>query len=237
MKVASLMVCLVFVGATIAAQEPPPQEPPPPTGGQLLSPQHIQDLEHPEAQSEVSRLTEKEAQDRRDALDDFKKGAGLGIAVVFGENDSIVESAIVVDGKIVVTRRSKDQARAALEAHQLFTANPLTARGRREIREEVERCARDTVECPLVGIGPFAAIQTGSSNALNSVGLGLMIGVRSDPRQDSSFNLGVGVVFDNAVKELAPGFVEGQALPAGQTAVQFTENSARRLMLMLSFAF
>ena len=207
-----------------------------PSSSRLLTPQQIDNLNEG-AETEAARLTEKEAQDRRDALDDFKKGAGLGITVVIGDNDDVIDDATVIDNKVVVTRRSRDQARAALEVHQLFTGNPLTANGRKAIREEVERCAQDTIECPLVGIGPFAAIQTGDSDSLSSVGIGVMVGVRSDPRQDSSFNVGLGIVFDNSVKGLAAGFVEGQPLPAGQTQVQFTEKSARRLILTLSFAF
>jgi hypothetical protein len=249
MKVVSLIACFVLcsfpvgVGAQEQQQQPAPtgaqpeQQSPAPTGSDLMAPHEIQRLNEQGAEMEANRLSTNEAQDRRDALDDFKKGAGLGISVVLGKNDDVVDSAIVVDGKIVVTRRSRDQVRATLEAHQLFTNNPFTARGRKAIRDEVELCADNTVNCPLIGIGPFAAIQTGSTDSVSSVGLGVMLGVRSDPRQDSSFNLGVGIVFDNAVKELAPGFVEGQALPTGQTAVQFTENSARRLMLTLSFAF
>jgi hypothetical protein len=236
--VVSLAVLLIVAprsNAQSQSQEPPADDQTP-SSGRLLNRQQIDNL-NDRAETEAARLTEKEAQDRRDALDDFKKGAGLGISVVIGDNDDVIDDATVVDGRIVVTRRSRDQTRAALEAHQLFTANPLTANGRKAIREQVERCAQDTINCPLVGIGPFAAIQTGNDDSISSVGLGIMVGVRSDPRQDSSFNVGLGMVFDNSVKGLAPGFVEGQPLPTGQTQVQFTENSSRRLMLTLSFAF
>lgn len=238
------MVLIVPVAATAQTPSPPsdPQTTSAPsnvqnTGGQLMTPNQIQGLNEPQAENEATRLTEKEAQDRRDALDDFKKGAGLGISVVIGKNDDVIDDAIVVDGKVVVTRRSRDQTRAALEAHQLFTANPFTSRGRAAIRHQVELCAADTINCPLVGVGPFAAIQTGADDSISSVGLGVMVGVRSDPRQDSSFNVGIGIVFDNSVKHLADGFVEGQPLPPGATQVQFTEDSARRLMITLSFAF
>ena len=230
--VVPILVLLSALVMPANAQTPPE----PPETGRLMSQDQIKDLNEPEAENEATRLTEKEAQDRRDALDDFKKGAGLGISVVLGSED-VVSDATVVDGKIVVTNRSKDQIRAAFEAHQLFTANPFTSGGRRRIREQVERCAKDTIECPLVGIGPFAAIQTGDDDTVSALGIGVMVGVRSDPRQDSSFNIGVGIEFDNSVKRLAPGFVEGQPLPSGQTQVQFTEESARRLMLTLSFAF
>jgi hypothetical protein len=234
MKAVSLIVFVALLIAPIGSAQTTTE---PPKSGELLSPQEISRLDESGAENEATRLTEKEAQDRRDALDDFKKGAGLGISVVIGDNDDVVDDATVVDGKVVVTRRSKDQTRAALEAHQLFTGNPFTSSGREKIRHQVERCATNSIECPLVGVGPFAAIQTGTDDSISSVGLGLMVGVRSDPRQDSSFNVGVGMVFDNSVRQLAPGFVEGQPLPAGQTQVQFTEKSARRLMLTLSFAF
>jgi len=64
-----------------------------------------------------------------------------------------------------------------------------------------------------------------------------MLGVRADPRKGSSFNIGIGIVFDAHIKQLASGFVEGKELPAGETQIKFTERSARRLLVTLSFAF
>lgn len=205
--------------------------------GNLLTRQEISGLSQADAQIALAQLQEEEAQNRKDALEDFKTGAGLGISVVIGDSQDVIDDAAVVDKKIVVTRRAKDQPRAALEAHQLFTANPLTAPGRQAIRQQIQDCATNPINCPLMGVGPFAAIQTAADNSISSAGFGLMLGVRADPRKGSSFNIGVGIVFDRGVKELASGFVEGKDLPPGESQVRFTERSARRLMVTLSFAF
>lgn len=203
----------------------------------LLTTTQISKLTEAQAKIALSKQQEEEGQTRKDALADFKKGAGLAISIVLGEEQNVILEAVEIADKITVTRRAKDQPRAALEAHQLFTANPFTAAGQTKIREQIQDCAESAIKCPLIGIGPFAAIQTGNDDSISSAGLGVMVGVRSDPRKTSSFNLGVGVAFDTGLRELAPGFVEGKPLPDGESAVRFTERSARRLMLTLSFAF
>ena len=186
--------------------------------------------------AKAAKAQEAEEQNRKDALADFKTGAALGISIVLG-GDDVIDEAAVVDKRIVVTRRAKDQPRAALEAHQLFTANPFSENGRQTMRDQLIACGKSALDCPMFGLGPFAAIQTGSDNSISSAGLGVMLGLRSDPRRDSSFNVGLGLVWDTRVRGLASGFVEGQPLPAGETEVRFTERSARRMMVTLSFAF
>jgi len=186
------------------------------------------------ARATVATLREAEAKDRQDALADFKKGAGLGISIVMGSNDDAIEEAVVVNSRVTVTRRSKDNVRATVEIHQFLTPSMFRRGG---LKQEIEDCGEDPTDCPLFGFGPFAAIQVADDNAISSAGLGLMFGLRSDPRKESSFNVGIGLVWDNRVKTLAKGFVEGQALPAGETAIRFEERSTRRLMMTLSFAF
>ena len=172
----------------------------------------------------------------RSALSDFKTGAALGISVVLGDTDSVLEAS-VVDKNIVVTKRAKDQPRAAFEVHQLFTTNPLTAKGRAAAQAQLRECGADPITCPMFGIGPFAAIQTGNDDSISSVGIGLMAGVRNNPRQNKSFNLGVGIAFDGGVRRLAKGFSEGKPLPAGESSIRFEDRSARRLMITLAFSF
>ena len=64
-----------------------------------------------------------------------------------------------------------------------------------------------------------------------------MIGVRNDPRKDTSFNIGIGVQWDSNAKELAHGFVEGGTLPDGETEIRFKEKGRARLMIGLSLGF
>lgn len=80
-------------------------------------------------------------------------------------------------------------------------------------------------------------MQFGDANSLSSVGLGVMLGIRNDPRKDNSFNLGAGLVWDGSMKGLGNGFVEAEPLPTGETDVRFEERSARGVMIALSFAF
>jgi hypothetical protein len=190
------------------------------------------------AAAKAAKIQEADEQNRKDALADFKTGAGLGISIVLGgAGDDVIEDAKVVNDRIVVTKSATDQPRAALEAHQLFTGNPFTASGRQTMRDQLEACGRSSIDCPMFGIGPFAALQTGDDNSISSAGFGIMLGLRSDPRRDSSFNIGVGLVWDTRIKTLAEGFEEGEPLPTGATEIQFAEKSARRLMITLSFAF
>jgi hypothetical protein len=172
---ALLLACAVAVSA-VADQK------------QLTSAE-VANLQTDAAKVKVAELQEDQAKDRQDALADFKRGAGLGISIVMGQNDTIDDAAIV-DKKIVVTRRSKDNVRAALEVHQLLTANIFTTNGRDRVRKQIEECGEDSTACPLFGVGPFAAIQVADDNAISSAGLGVMFGVRSDPHHETSFNVG-----------------------------------------------
>jgi hypothetical protein len=203
----------------------------------MLTIKEVVDLNEAQAEAKVAEKQAEQAQDRKDALDDFKKGASLGISIVLGEEQNVILEAVEIDDKITVTRRAKDQPRAALEAHQLFTANPFTPTGQARIRQQITDCGKSPINCPLVGYGPFAVLQTGNDSSISSVGVGLMVGVRSDPRKASSFNLGVGIAFDSGLRELAPGFVEGKPLPTGENQVRYTERSSRRPMITISFSF
>jgi hypothetical protein len=234
-----LLVALLCLSTTVVAQNTQP------AGDwvnwdeveQRYSTKELEKITDPEARAAAESFAAEAGTARTDALSDFKKGAGLGLSVAVGSEQNSIEEARVVNKEIVVTRRSKDQPRAALEIHQLFTTNVLTEKGRKAAREQIRACEVDPVNCPMFGVGPFAAIQIGGDDAINSIGLGLMFGFRSDPRQDSSFNIGIGITADSRVKRLAPGFVEGGALPADETEVRFTEKSSRRLLVTLSFAF
>jgi len=197
----------------------------------------LEKITDPTAKAEAGKVVGREQEARSDALADFKKGAGLGISIALGSEQNSIDEAKVVDQKIVVTRRSKDQPRAALEVHQLFTTNIFTSSGRKAQREQSDACGADPRNCPLWGVGPFAAIQIGDDSNINSVGVGFMVGVRSNPRRDASFNIGLGVVIDAHVNRLAPGFKDGDTLPTGQTSVPLVEKSSRRPLLTLSFAF
>jgi hypothetical protein len=202
-----------------------------------FSDEAIKKITDPDAKAAVQKIKDENIDTRTNALADFKKGAGLGISIAVGNRGNSIDDAAVINNKVVVTSRPKDHPRAALEIHQLFTTNVFSSDGRRAAVEQLKACGVEPVNCPMVGIGPFAALQTGDNDAINSVGFGVMLGLRTDPRQTSSFNLGLGIAFDSHIKQLANGFTEGQAPPDNATEVKFTEKSTRRFLITLSFAF
>jgi hypothetical protein len=186
--------------------------------------------------AQVQQQAGKESQDLGNALSDFKRGAGVGLTVAPRGRDRI-DGAAVVNGKIAVTQQNTNAARLMFEFHQLFTTNVITSKGRAAARRELKLCEANPIDCPIYGIGPFLAVQTSEDDLIASVGAGIMMGLRSDPRKTTSFNIGIGVQWDTKVKKLADGFVAGQPLPTGEKEIRFKESGEARLMVAFSLAF
>lgn len=202
----------------------------------IPSPEEITTMKAEDAKEELQKSTAQQSQALGNALADFKRGAGLGITVAPDAGER-VDEAFVVDDKIVVTKENINAARMMFEFHQLFTTNVFTTDGRRRARAQIEACERNPLDCPMFGVGPFLALQMSDDTAVASVGVGLLLGVRNDPRKDTSFNIGVGVQWDSKVKKLAKGFVPGQALPKGEEEIRFIEKGEARLMFGISLGF
>lgn len=236
---ACALLVLVSAPVLLAQEETPPPEEPFVDWQEvekLYTPDVIRKMGADEAKLRLQQVSSREAEQRRDALEDFKRGAGLGVTVTTGGDDR-VEDARVVDNRIVVTKERTTIPRLMFEFHQLFTQNILTAEGREKARRQIVRCEAQPIECPMIGVGPFVALQTSSESALDAVGVGVMIGLRNDPRKEASFNVGLGVVWDSNIRVLANGFTDGGTLPAGETDVRFKEKSSTSLMLGFSFGF
>lgn len=90
---------------------------------------------------------------------------------------------------------------------------------------------------PLMGFGPFVALQSSANQAIDAFALGLMMGRRKGPTDTSSVNIGIGLAFDPSVQVLGHGVKEGQPLPAGETAVRFKKEGRFGWALMTSFTF
>jgi hypothetical protein len=239
-----MVISFVMMTHAVQAQDAPPAEVKPEDKPwvdfdktyQLKTPEKIQSMDPAEAKAELQQKTAKESKDLGAALSDFKRGAGVGITVAPRGKDRIDE-AVVVDGKIVVTQQNTNAARLMFEFHQLFTTNILTKNGRAAARRQLLQCEANPIDCPMYGIGPFLALQTSQDDLIASVGLGIMMGVRNDPRKNTSFNFGIGVQWDSKVKELANGFVAGQPLPTGEKNIRFKESGQARLMVAISLGF
>jgi len=203
---------------------------------QLKKPEEIQKMPSDDAKAELQQKTAKESKDLGNALSDFKRGGGVGLTVAPQAKGRIDEAA-VVNGKIVVTQQNTNAARLMFEYHQLFTTNVLTSKGRAAARRQLLQCEANPIDCPMYGVGPFLALQTSQDDLIASVGLGIMMGIRNDPRKNTSFNIGIGVQWDSKVKELADGFKAGQPLPAGEKDIRFKESGKARLMLAISLGF
>ena|ERR1044071_2237830 len=235
----SVVSALLVMGCV--STMPSNQTPVTPTTGEKTSRQQqaedIAKMDTATAQANLALAQGAEAQERQDALADFMKGAGLGLGVAVGSRKNTVDDAAIINNKITVTKQQRDHLRVGFELHQLFTHNILTKTGKAAAKQELIDCAKDPIDCPMIAVGPFASIQSSAENTLDSFAVGAMVGVRSDPRQRTSFNIGVGIVWDAHVKTLADGFVEGQAPPTGETTVRFREGTARRFLVTVSFAF
>lgn len=200
------------------------------------SSEKIDKMDESQAQLELQKVTAEQGKELGEALTEFKKGLGLGITVAPDAEDR-VEEAILVDDKIVATKKEQSSARLMFEYHQLLTSNIFTTNGREAAKKELKACELDPLECPMWGVGPFLALQMGEETSVLSVGVGIMVGVRNDPRKDTSFNFGIGVQWDNKTKQLAKGFREGGGLPAGEEEIRFVEKGAARLMFGISLGF
>ncbi len=164
---------------------------------------------------------------------------GAGIGAISSTGDDRVESAEVVNNQIVVTEDDDLSLGPIMEAHALvFTLNHLWAlhddKGRVYVTRE--KPCQAAALFPTVAHGPFVALQLDSDQLVSALGVGWMVGFRMK-QSDSSLNVGLAYTLQSDVKTLADGFNEGQALPAGQTAIQYHTGRGSALALVVSFGF
>lgn len=90
---------------------------------------------------------------------------------------------------------------------------------------------------PLMGFGPFVALQGSENKVINALTVGFMIGRRKSPTDALSVDIGVGLSFDPSVQVLGHGIKEGQKLPAGEDAVRFKKEGRFGWAVLTSFTF
>lgn len=198
-------------------------------GGQSMTPEQFkkfQDLISEQAEkinNKVEQQTKKQEEEqstKKFAGIDF--GAGIGLSLSVGKK-KVIDQAEVVNGIVRVSRERDEIPRLLFETHYLFLPK--------------ETNFLYMVEPELWGWGPFIAVQSSEEQTIDSVGFGLLLGFRRSKDATTSFNIGVGVVYDSNVKVLGDGIKENQPLPAGETTVRFKEISEMSWLLIGSFGF
>lgn len=141
-------------------------------------------------------------------------GGAISLAMDFPGKERIAK-AEVVNGLVRVTDEDDADARLLLELHNFIPFG------------------KDSEW----GIGPFVAIQPGSDEIIESVGLGVMIGRRLFKDKESSFNIGIGAIVDPSAQVFGDGVVANEPLPAGETTIRYKEESQWGLLILTSFTF
>ncbi len=163
----------------------------------------------------------------------FGFGVALGVVSKAGRRDVIQSASLDANGIVRVDRDANTTANLILESHYFFTP---------ELRF-----------LPWVfdatpgnwGHGPFIAIQPGTQNIIESVGVGWMLGfkrssiVAPDLARDrgDSFNLGLGIMVNPNAQVLGDGITKNQVLPAGETAVRLKSTTELGWLFVFSYSF
>jgi hypothetical protein len=206
---------------------------------------------HTQNAADVEDATETE-----EATNDFlglKWGAGIGVMGSFG-GDAAVEKASIDANKMVRVDEEGDlRPQLFLEMH-VFLAGPKGVGGKvkgwrdyqrkkaaYKISNALNQVAKppDRIEVnpPLMGFGPFIALQSSDNKAIDALTIGAMWGFRKDPKESASLNIGIGLSFDPSVQVLGGGLKEDKPLPEGEEAVRFKKEGRFGWALMTSFTF
>lgn len=152
-------------------------------------------------------------------------GVGISLTHDIGSNDRVESAIIDPNGIVRVSVETNDVARIMLEIHHFFKPK-----------------AGDWKFLGVVpgdewGHGPFVALQPGTNEIIEAIGIGWMVGFRKEKGSSESWNLGIGYVVDPSVQILADGIIANQALPEGETDLRFKRTSQNGIFLLASFNF
>ena len=175
------------------------------------------------------------AKDGRQTFGGLDLGVGLSFTIDLGKVDRISRASLV-NGVVRSDDQDNGRARIMLESHYFFTPCTWNFLGLKNPCSTQDNYLVADPEKARWGLGPFIAIQPGSDNIIDAIGLGFMIGARRE-QSGQSFNLGVGVVFDPNTRVLGEGILKNQALPNGETEVRYRETLQTGLLVLTSFSF
>jgi hypothetical protein len=183
----------------------------------------------------VQPVSNEEAAKQKDATIDFQgAGFGAGLAVIVNlSGHKRVSDAQVAGGVVRVTKQNDRTPRVLLNLHYFFSgvcnkAYRLKLEGK--VDETVKQAAgkwcvvsqitdndnggknaNHLTLTPMRGWGPFIAVQPGSEQTVQAVGAGILYGFRRQADKTDSFNLGIGIVLEQNVKELGDGIEANKA--------------------------
>ncbi|GEM_PF-5033208 len=142
---------------------------------------------------------------------------GVGFGFSFGGGARIDSADIDSAGIVRATSDKKQLPRAILEFHEYIFDG--------KYKEN------------LLGTGPFVAVSSSDQKVLSGVAVGWMAGIKPDTKDSSGYSIGVGAILDAAVKDLATGFEDGKAAPAGETAARFKSESKWSAIVFVTRTF
>lgn len=221
----NLTRALLFVAALlsivegVAAQTSQPQN-----CANVVETATMKRAEQPDGQCRLvpaSVLDRLQAESTSNFLDHL--GAGLALTVDGGNHDRIDAATLDPNGIIRVQEDSNVRARFMGEIHFALSCEnaALLIEGKKRCNP-TERSG-----------GLFIAVQPGSDNIIEGVGLGWMLRL-PDKLFDRALNIGLGVFVDENVKILGDGLNPNTTLPAGETEIRFRNSDQTGLLLMVS---
>jgi hypothetical protein len=149
-------------------------------------------------------------------------GIGIGVSIDRSGGTPVDEVEVIAD-TVRVTETKTSVPRLLLESHY-FYVHPTWHNH--------------------FGVGPFVAVQSGTAEVIEAIGMGVMLGLRKSISQGTdsttvdtdSFNFGVGAVLDATTKELRAGVSPDHPAPPGDGSL--TKDVSRwGLLLAFSFSF
>ena len=189
-------------------------------------------LAQPALSDAATTLSEEEVEERNRQFAGLNFGVGLSATVDTGNRDRISDATVDANGIVRVNKKEGVRARVMLESHYFFSAN----------KKEVITSDRTTVEATSLGIGPFIAVQPGSDEIIEAIGMGVMFGFkRMNSTTGDSFNVGVGFIVDTSVQVLGDEFIENQPAPldpAGDPLpIRLQETDQGGILVLVSFSW
>jgi len=198
----------------------------------------------------------EEATKMEEATKDFlglKWGAGIGVIGDFGSDPAVEKASIDKNNIVRVDEEGDMRPQLFLEMHvflggkankwrqyqQWKSQEQMASAKKMEMNRETngEQKPLTMPEPPLMGFGPFIALQSSDNKAIDALTLGYMWGIRKDAKDSASVNIGIGLSFDPSVQVLGGGLAEGKPLPKNETAVRFKKEGRFGWALMTSFTF
>lgn len=198
----------------------------------------INNLKTSQSQEEVQKIA-----DSRFA--GFRFGVAIGAVFKAGQRDLVRSPSLDANRIVRIDRDNNGQANFLLETHYFFVPNAqfmnidLLGFSKLNPKDFFDLKKGDW------GHGPFVAVQPGTENIIESIGLGWMIGFKRakivgasiGKELGDSFNLGVGIMVNPNAKVLGDGIMANQPLPVGETSIRLKTTTEIGYLVTFSYSF